>query len=99
MPGCRQTIVIQKKTEILTRQTGVLTAYGTQLGIRPCFRAPSRFFQGESVKIPVIPAQAGIQKRRGILDSRLRGNDGVGYASDHPIILPNDCVKFKVTAY
>jgi hypothetical protein len=36
------------------------------------------FFQGEAVRIPVIPAQAGIQKRRGRLDSSLCGNDGQG---------------------
>jgi hypothetical protein len=52
-----------------------------------------------SVPLPVIPAQAGIQYFAPFLDSRLRGNDGVGNASGHPKILPNDCVKFKVTAY
>jgi hypothetical protein len=58
-----------------------------------------RFFKTRRSKYPSFPRKRESSKGAKYWISSLRGNDGVGNASGYPIILPNDCVKFKMTSY
>jgi len=58
-----------------------------------------KLVKSQKVSVFVIPAKAGIQENQSLLDSRLRGSDGLGdFLRDHQdclTLLNNICGRFK----
>jgi hypothetical protein len=86
-------------TEILTRQTGVLTALLSAAWYQVMLSCPLSLFLrrgGQNTR----HSRAGLESRKGAeyWIPACAEMTGWGNASGHPIILPKDYVKFKVTA-
>jgi len=63
-----------------------------------CFFNVDEFVKSQKSPVFVIPANAGIQGNRSLLDSRFRGSDGLGdFLRDHQCLSNPDCGERTIT--
>jgi len=63
-----------------------------------CFFNVDEFVKSQKSPVFVIPANAGIQGNRSLLDSRFRGSDGLGdFLRDHQCLSNPDCGECTIT--